>query len=234
VFNQIIDSRIDQKMARTRGRPIPAGSVPLWQATGLGLVLGSVGTAVLCAEGSPLAAGIALGANLFYVLFYTWFLKMRTVQNIVIGGAAGAVGPLIGSAMVDGHYMGFGPLLLATIIFLWTPPHFWALAIKYRDDYAKAGVPMYPVVKGFPATRSAIWWYTLALLPVVAGLYFVDGVSLFGVASALVFTAVFCLYSWRLYASGDNRHAMPVFHYSCLYLFLLFGCVSMDLFIGLL
>lgn len=234
VFNQIVDSRLDQIMARTRGRPIPTGSIPTFNACLFGVILGVLGTGILCAEGTPLAAGIALGANLFYVIVYTWFLKMRTVQNIVIGGAAGAVGPLIGSAMVNGHTIGWGPILLATIIFLWTPPHFWALAIKYKDDYAKAGVPMYPVVKGMKATRSAIWWYTLSLLPAVVALFFVGAVSIFGLGISLLVTGIFCYYSWQLYKSEDDRKAMPVFHFSCLYLFLLFGCISADLYISLL
>lgn len=227
VFNHLLDSDLDEQMARTRGRPMPAGLVSPAAALLFGSALGILSLLVLYTLTTPLAAHVAFIANAFYVLIYTLCLKRYTDQNIVIGGAAGSVGPLIGWAAVSGD-IGWPAWTLFAIIFLWTPPHFWALALKYKKDYAAAGVPMLPVVRGDAATRWHIFAYTLTLFPPIVAL------SLFGAAGfiylgiAIAATSWFAWKAWRLYREGNNNQAMPVFHYSCLYLFIVFGGLTVD------
>lgn len=231
VFNQVIDARIDSHMKRTMGRPLPLGRISAKLAVAYGLLLGFAGSAILCAFASPMAAGVAVAANLFYVIVYTLILKRITVQNIVIGGAAGAVGPLIGWSAIT-NTLPFEAWLMFLLIFLWTPPHFWALAIKYKDDYARARIPMLPVIKGDAVTRRDIFLYSLTLLPNVWLFYHYGMVGLVALSLNLLLTAGFVYKAFKLFRSGDNTFAMPVFHYSCLYLFGIFGVISIDRVVG--
>lgn len=227
VFNHILDADIDLQMARTRGRPVASGQVEVIPALLLASGLGILSLSILCAFANPLTAGIALSANLFYVLIYTLMLKRSTDQNIVIGGAAGSVGPLIGWAAVTGE-LSWPAWALFLIIFLWTPPHFWSLAIKYKKDYAVAKIPMLPVTRGDAETRKQIFLYTLTLFPPIIALYLFGAAGhLYGLSS-LIATGYFSWKAWKLFRHADNAEAMPVFHYSCLYLFLIFGALTLD------
>lgn len=231
VFNHLVDSDIDQQMVRTKRRPVASGRISNVYAAVFASGLGVLSVAVLWHFTTFTAAAVAVAANAFYVLFYTMYLKRRTVQNIVIGGAAGAVGPLIGWAAVDGT-MGWPAWVLFAVIFMWTPPHFWALALKYKDDYAAAGVPMMPVVRGDETTRKQMFWYTVSLIPLVGSL------SVFGVAGwfyfvpSMALTLYFAWLAFKLMRTRDNANAMPLFHYSCLYLFGVFGALMADRLIG--
>lgn len=232
VFNHLVDADIDRNMIRTKRRPVASGRVQNLHALLFGTALGLASFGVLGFGASLLAAALAVGANAFYVLFYTMYLKRRTVQNIVIGGAAGAVGPLIGWASVE-PTVGWPAVVLFLIIFLWTPPHFWALALKYKDDYAAAGIPMMPVVRGDQETRRQMLLYTLSLLPVVASLALFGDAGLIYLIGAMGFTLYFAWMAWRLFKAADNKLAMPLFHYSCLYLFGVFGALIIDRLISL-
>jgi protoheme IX farnesyltransferase len=227
VFNHILDSDVDVRMARTRSRPVASGAVSQNAALLFGSVLGLASLVLLYTLATPLAAGVAFVANAFYVLVYTLCLKRYTSQNIVIGGAAGSVGPLIGWAAVTGD-IGWPAWALFAIIFLWTPPHFWALALKYKKDYASAGIPMLPVVKGDEATRRQIFGYTLTLFPPILAIYYYGAANVTYLVTALAATAWFTFKAWQLLVSKDNLKAMPVFHYSCLYLFIVFGGLTVD------
>lgn len=232
VFNHILDADIDLKMARTSRRPLASGEVKVIPALILAVLLGIFSLSLLCAFANPLTAGIALAANLFYVLVYTLLLKRTTDQNIVIGGAAGSVGPLIGWAAVSGQ-LAWPAWALFLIIFLWTPPHFWSLALKYKHDYSAANIPMLPVTRGEPKTRSHIFLYTLTLFPPVIAIYLSgEAGHIYGLTS-LVATAFFSLKAWKLLRAKDSSSAMSVFHYSCLYLFIVFGALTLDRIISL-
>jgi protoheme IX farnesyltransferase len=227
VFNHLVDADVDRHMDRTRKRPVASGRVVTRNAVIFASSLGLASLVVLSLWTTWLAALIAVAANAFYVLIYTMYLKRRTVQNIVIGGAAGAVGPLIGWASVEPS-VGWSAWMLFLVIFLWTPPHFWALAIKYKDDYAAAGIPMMPVVRGEASTRVQMFWYTVLLLPVVASLTFFGAAGWFYLLVAMAFTLYFVWMAWTLMRTGDSKKAMPLFHYSCLYLFGVFGALMLD------
>ena len=227
VFNHLLDADLDEVMNRTRGRPVPSGQVSTRAAFWFGAILATLSMAILYRWTTPLAALVALMANIFYVLFYTLCLKRYTDQNIVIGGAAGAVGPLIGWAAMSNN-IGWPSWVLFAVIFLWTPPHFWALAIKYRRDYAAANIPMLPVTRGDEATRLQIFLYTLTLIPTVGALYFFGAAGPMYLACAGAATIYFCWKAWCLFRSRSNELAMPLFHYSCLYLFAVFGALAID------
>ena len=162
-LNHVLDRDLDALMRRTAMRPVAAGRVSPEAATGFGVGLVAASTAVLALYVNPLTAALALSGALFYVVVYTWWLKRRTVQNIVIGGAAGAIPPLVGWAAVTGQ-VGLAALFMFAIVFYWTPPHFWALAILTKEDYARAGVPMLPVVRGDRETARQILLYTVMLV----------------------------------------------------------------------
>lgn len=227
IFNQVIDSDIDVKMNRTQNRPLPKEVVSKPQAIGLGLLLTAVSMAILWFLAHPLAAIVALAANVFYVFVYTIYLKRRTSQNIVIGGAAGAVGPLIGWAAVSGS-LSWEAWALFSVIFLWTPSHFWALSIKYKDDYAAAGVPMLPVVKGEHHTKVNIFLYSTTLIPPVLLLYLGAAVSEYFFALILILTLVYIWKCAALLWGFRKQTAMEVFHYSCMYLFVFFAGLTLD------
>ncbi|NRA64374.1 MAG: protoheme IX farnesyltransferase [Pseudobacteriovorax sp.] len=233
IFNHLVDSDLDHNMERTRKRPLQAGVVNNRSAFVAATSLAVLSFWLLFHFTTPLAALIALAANVFYVVFYTMYLKKRTIQNIVIGGAAGAVGPMIGSAAVTGR-VDLLACILFLIIFLWTPPHFWALAIKYRDDYARANIPMLPSVKGIPATTIQIFIYTLTLIPSVLLVSFMGYGGMIYWIPTLLITLTFAYLAFRLQVSQDEKKAMPLFIFSCFYLFAVFGFLTLDAMIKIL
>jgi heme o synthase len=229
VLNMWYDADIDAIMSRTAMRPIPRGKVSRFEALVLGLVLGSVAVLVLALATNLTAAALLAGTIAFYVLVYTAWLKRSTPHNIVIGGAAGALPPVIGWAAATGE-IGFEPLALFLIIFLWTPPHFWALALNRTDDYARAGVPMLPVVAGRTATTRQILIYS-GLLVLAAELPWLLGLA--GVvydAIAAICGALFLLLALQLNKSAgtDRRAAHGLFVFSIFYLFALFAVLLID------
>lgn len=227
VVNHLVDRRIDLVMARTHNRPIAQGRVDTAHAALFALVLGVVGMAILISQINQLTAWLTLASLLGYAVVYTLFLKRATPQNIVIGGLAGAAPPLLGwtavTNSIDGH-----ALLLVLIIFAWTPPHFWALAIHRRDDYAKADIPMLPVTHGIPYTKLHTLLYTLILVA-VSLLPFATGMSgplyLMG---ALALGAGFLYWAIVLMIGKNPRAPMETFKYSIIYLMALFVVMLID------
>jgi protoheme IX farnesyltransferase len=230
-LNMWYDADIDAVMTRTAKRPIPAGRVQPGEALAFGTTLAAFSVLVLGVLVNWLAAALLAFTIFFYVFIYTMWLKRSTPQNIVIGGAAGAFPPMIGWAAVTGD-VSLAPFLMFLIIFLWTPPHFWALSLLRSDDYARAGVPMLPVVAGFDATRRQILIYTLILAP--AGL----SPTLFGFAGlvygavALICGAVMLVLAWRVYRDRTGPSAASaakkLFAFSLLYVFVLFAALLAD------
>src|SRR5262245_23325416 len=227
-LNHVLDADIDKLMGkRTRARPVAAGRVPPSRALEFGLALSALSFVLLASFLNVLTATLALVGNLFYVLVYTRWLKRSTPQNIVIGGAAGAVPPLVGWAAATGN-LTLPALLLFAIVFFWTPPHFWALALLIRRDYEAAHIPMLPVVRGERETTRQIVLYSLVLvavtlLPVV---WWTMGVVY--LASALALGGWFLLLAWRLRAEPTPARASGLFHYSLAYLALLFVAMAID------
>ncbi|MGH6944057.1 MAG: heme o synthase [Geminicoccaceae bacterium] len=226
-INNGYDADIDRIMPRTRRRPTATGRIAPSQALTFGAMLAVASVTVMGLAVNGLAAALLALTVAFYVLVYTMWLKRRTPQNIVIGGAAGALPPLIGWAAVTGN-VSLAPVILFLIIFFWTPPHFWALALYRTEDYAAAGVPMLPVVAGTDTTRRHILTYTallvpLALAPVALGF---AGVLYAAVASAL--GVGFLVLAVRLWRDGTQRTAMQTFRYSIVYLFGLFAALMLD------
>jgi protoheme IX farnesyltransferase len=226
-INMWYDRDIDALMTRTRERPIPAGRMIPAEALAFGIVL-SIASVTVMALAVNLAAAALLALSIaFYVFIYTMWLKRSTPQNIVIGGAAGAFPPMIGWAAVTGD-VSLASLALFAIIFLWTPPHFWALSLFHSGEYARAGVPMLPVVAGVRETKKQILFYSVALLPVTLAPYClgVAGLIYAGVAAALGLLLVAgALAVWR--DTGDTA-AKRLFGYSIVYLFLLFALLILD------
>ncbi|WP_319947011.1 heme o synthase [Tessaracoccus caeni] len=232
-FNCVLDADIDEVMRRTRRRPVPRHQVTPRNATVFGLVLGILATLILGFGANWLSAILALVANAFYVFVYTMWLKRRTSQNIVWGGIAGCFPPLIGWTAVTGQ-VAWAPFVMFAVVFLWTPPHTWALAFRYKDDYAAAGVPMLPVVKPAANVAAQIFWYSVAtvivslllwpagptgpLYPIVAAV--IGGVMLWEAAQL-----------WRRARAGmegAQLKAMRLFHWSNSYLALLFLAIAID------
>ncbi|KGM54380.1 protoheme IX farnesyltransferase [Lysobacter arseniciresistens ZS79] len=226
-INQLMDSRIDAKMARTAWRPIVAGQVTPRQALVFALALAATSMVILLVWVNVLTALLTFASLIGYAVIYTVFLKRATPQNIVIGGIAGAAPPALGWAAITGT-LDPHALLLVLIIFVWTPPHFWALAIFRREDYRKAMVPMLPVTHGVEYTRWQILFYTV-LLVVVTVLPWATGMSgLFYLGGALVLGLVFLWHAWRLMDPPDELYAMEVFKYSIVYLMALFAFLLVD------
>ena len=230
-LNMWYDADIDAIMTRTAGRPIPSRRVTPGEAAGFGLTLGGFSVGVLALLVSWTAAALLAFTIFFYVAVYTMWLKRVTPQNIVIGGAAGALPPMIGWAAVTGG-LSLEPLLLFAIIFLWTPPHFWALSLLRTDDYARARVPMLPVVAGPDETRRQILLYSLVLAPVgLTPWLFGQAGVVYGV-TAIIAGAVMIAFAWRVNSvregEGAARAARGLFSYSILYLFTLFAVLLIE------
>jgi heme o synthase len=225
--NCYVDRDIDEVMARTRGRPLPSHRVEPEAALrlGIGLVVASFGW--LMATVNPVAALLTLGAAAFYVFVYTMWLKRSTPQNIVIGGAAGAVPALVGWAAVTGS-VGVPAVVLFAIVFAWTPPHFWALALRHTGDYAAAGVPMLPVLRGRRETALHILLYSILLMGVTLLLVPSGNMGPVYLVAATVLGAVLVGYAVRVWLNGGNRAAMAMFRFSITYLALLFAAVAVD------
>ena len=227
-LNHVLDRDIDPLMGeRTSRRPVASGRVAASRAVEFGLALTAFSFVLLASTVNVLTAFLALAGGLFYVVVYTRLLKRSTPQNIVIGGAAGAVPPLVGWAAATGH-LGFAAWLLFAIVFVWTPPHFWALALLIKDKYASANVPMLPVVRGERATARQIVVYSLGLVAVTLLPWGLGGAGPFYVVSALALGAVFVWLAERLRRDLTPRRAMLLFHYSLLYLALLFAALAVD------
>ena len=221
-INMWYDRDIDAVMERTRHRPIPAGRVEPAEALAFGVALSLFSVMLMGVAVNWMAAGLLALANGFYVFVYTMWLKRRTPQNIVIGGAAGAVPPVIGWTAVTGH-IDIEAVALFLIIFLWTPPHFWALSLYRARDYAKAGVPMLPVVAGAAATRRQILVYTLLLLPAsLLPVVFATAGALYG-ATAILLGGTFLAMALAVLRDPGETAARRMFGFSILYLFLLFA-----------
>jgi protoheme IX farnesyltransferase len=229
-LNMYFDRDIDRIMLRTRVRPVPSGQVDAEKAAIFGIALGGGGFAFMQLFVNPLAAFLTAGALIFYVGVYTLILKRSTPLNIVIGGAAGAMPPVIGWAAVTGS-VSLEALLMFAIVTLWTPPHFWALSLNYSSDYKRAGVPMLPVVSGIDGTKRQIFLYSFALVAVTMALAFLSDAGLFYLASAAVLGGGFIYYAGKLWRSGALRDATGLFRYSILYLALLFGAIAVDVLI---
>ena len=226
-INMWYERDIDAVMARTSRRPIPAGRVQPGEALGFGVVLAGGSVVVMGLGVNWAAAALLLFAILFYVFVYTMWLKRRTPQNIVIGGVAGAFPPMIGWAAVTGD-VSLASVVLFLVIFFWTPPHVWALALFRSEDYAKAGVPMLPVVAGAAATRRQMLLYTLILLPLALAPYGLGVAGPWYAAGALVLGGLFVLSALRVLGSDDERPAKQMFGFSILYLFALFALLIVD------
>jgi protoheme IX farnesyltransferase len=228
-LNHVLDRDIDPLMGeRTKRRPVASGRVAPSRALEFGLALSALSFVLLASTVNVLTAVLALVGNLFYVLVYTRWLKRTTSQNIVIGGAAGAVPPLVGWAAATGNVT-VAALILFAIVFVWTPPHFWALALLIKDNYAAAKVPMLPVVKGERETARQIVLYSLGLVAVTVLPWAWGTVGLLYLASALALGAVFIWLAERLRRDTTPRRAMLLFHFSLLYLALLFAAMALDL-----
>lgn len=227
VVNHVVDRRIDALMARTHKRPLAQGRVGPLPALLFALVLALLGMALLLVFTNALTAWLTLASLLGYAVLYTGFLKRATPQNIVIGGLAGAAPPLLGWVAVSGH-VSAEPLLLVLIIFAWTPPHFWALAIHRKEEYAKADIPMLPVTHGERYTKLHILLYTLVLLAVSLLPYAIHMSGLLYLACALVLGLRFLQWAWVLYRGSRPHAAIGTFKYSIGYLFALFIALLLD------
>lgn len=226
-INHLLDQRIDAVMARTSQRPLPTGSLNSAQVLAFALLLGTASMGLLVWQVNALTAWLTFGSLIGYAIIYTGYLKRATPQNIVIGGLAGAAPPALGWTAVTGELHPHA-LLLVLIIFVWTPPHFWALAIFRREDYARAMIPMLPVTHGVTYTRWQILFYTV-LLVVCTVLPWATGMSgLFYLGGALVLGGMFLYYAIRLMNPPGELFAMQVFNYSVIYLMALFAFLLAD------
>lgn len=232
-INQVVDQKVDEVMARTKNRPLPQGSMPMRNALAFALIIGVVGLAVLWLLVNQLTAWLTFASLIGYAVVYTMYLKRATPQNIVIGGAAGAAPPVLGwvsmTNSVDPH-----SLLLFLIIFIWTPPHFWALAIHRRDEYAKVEIPMLPVTHGIEFTRLHILFYTILLLAVSVLPFATHMSGIFYLGGALALGLVFLFYAIQLMRVEDGKIAMKTFGFSILYLMGIFAFLLIDHYIPLL
>ncbi|MFM2148990.1 MAG: hypothetical protein RLZZ187_1296 [Pseudomonadota bacterium] len=235
-INMWYDRDIDAVMRRTQRRPIPAGRIAPEAALGFGLFLSVFSVALMGLATNWVAAGWLAFSIFFYVVIYTMWLKRRTPQNIVIGGAAGAFPPLIGWAAATGDVT-LVPVILFAIIFMWTPPHFWALSLWAHGDYARAKVPMLPVTHGARETRRQVIVYTVALFPVALAPWLVGFAGLLYAASAVLLGGIFLVHAWRVLREAQDAEgrslandaaARATFRFSLYYLFALFGALALD------
>ena len=226
-INQWYDRDIDAVMSRTRNRPIPAGRVVPAEALALGIVISFLSVLLLSLTSNLLAGGLLAFTIFFYAVIYTVWLKRSTAQNIVIGGAAGALPPMVGWASVTGS-ISIESIALFALIFVWTPPHFWALALVKNDDYKQAGVPMLPVVAGAAETRKQILIYALLLAPTGLAPYALSMTTLLYPAIAAVMGIVFVGLAVSLYRKPSDAAAWKLFKFSIFYLFILFAALIAD------
>ncbi|MCX7137933.1 MAG: heme o synthase [Proteobacteria bacterium] len=226
-INCLVEQKIDAMMARTRGRPLPRGDLTPRQTLAFALAVGGSGLALLYFEVNALTMWLTLATFVGYAVVYTVVLKPMTPQNIVIGGASGAMPPVLGWAAVTGD-VPFQALLLFLIIFAWTPPHFWALALYRKQEYAKAGVPMLPVTHGDKFTRLHVLFYTVILIAVTLLPYATRMSGLIYVVAGIVLGGVFLYYAIRIYRDYSDRLAQTTFRYSILYLTLMFAALLVD------
>ncbi|MDP9070537.1 MAG: heme o synthase [Actinomycetota bacterium] len=226
-LNMVIDRDIDKLMHRTRHRPLVTGVISPTEALVFALVLEAAAFVLLWAGVNLLSAVLAVSATAFYVFVYTLWLKRSSTSNIVIGGAAGAVPVLVGWAAVR-DALGWAPLVLFAVIFVWTPPHFWALAVRYRDDYAAAKVPMLPAVATLHTTAVRILRYSLVLWALTVAFAPVAGMGPLYLAASVVLGAVFTWYALQLLQAPSPERAMRLFTWSITYISLLFGAMALD------
>ena len=226
-LNHSLDQDIDSIMDRTRNRPVASGRVGPRHAFLFGVVLNVAAFGVMTSYVNLLCAALTLSATLFYVLVYTRRLKRTTPHNIVIGGAAGAIPPMVGWAAVTGG-VGLPALYMFAIVFFWTPPHFWALALILKDDYARAGVPMLPVVSGVRETKRAIFAYSLLVLALTLMFVATGAVGWIYLGAAIPLGCLFVVLAWRLMRGNGVAGARAVFVYSMVYLTLLFSTIAVD------
>jgi len=226
-INMWYDRDIDAVMSRTKDRPIVTGRIHASEGLAFGIVLAALSVGVMAIAVNFVAAGLLLAAILFYVFVYTIWLKRRTPQNIVIGGAAGAFPPMIGWAAVTGD-VGIEAMVLFALIFFWTPPHFWALALYKCSDYARAGVPMLPVVAGERHTKWQMLVYTVLLMPLALAPWYLGIAGIWYAATALVLSAIFLVAAIAVLRDASHRSARAMFGFSIFYLFALFAAMMLD------
>ena len=226
-INHVVDFHIDAIMARTRKRPLPQAKLTQQEALVFALALAFVSMIILVLLVNPLTAALTFIALIGYAVVYTMYLKRSTPMNIVWGGAAGAAPPLLGWAAMTGE-VNQEALLLFLIIFIWTPPHFWALAIKRRDEYAKANIPMLPVTHGIQYTKMHILLYTVLLLTVSLLPFLIHMSGVIYLMGAVSLGIIFIYHAWRLYTSEGDEHAMKTFAFSIFYLSSIFGFLLVD------
>jgi len=226
-INHAVDRDIDRQMARTASRPVASGRISPRAAIAFGVLLGAASFTLLSLTVNPLAAALSLSGLLGYVFVYTLWLKRTTPQNIVIGGAAGAVPPLVAWAAVTGGLEGTAFYLFA-IVFFWTPPHFWALSLLMKDEYAKVGVPMLPVVRGEQETRRQILLYTVLLYAVTQLPFCAGGFGIEYLFASMTLGAVFIYFAYRLLRAADRTWALRTYLFSLAYLALLFISMPLD------
>jgi protoheme IX farnesyltransferase len=226
-FNHYYDRDIDALMIRTRSRPLPSGLLPPAAAAALGIALAWTSWVVLSVTCNTFAALLAMASIFYYAVIYTVWLKRRTPQNIVIGGGAGASAPLIAWAAATGR-VELPALLMAGIIFLWTPPHFWALSLYRREDYLRAGLPMLPVTHGEPATRRAILAYSVVLVATTLVVVPLARLGMLYTVAAVALGAWFVVEALRLHRHPSVSRAIALFRYSIIYLFALFVMMAVD------
>lgn len=232
VINCLVEQKIDALMARTRARPLPLGQVTSVQALLFSGVIGGIGLVVLYQWVNPLTMWLTLATFVGYAVIYTVVLKPATPQNIVIGGASGAMPPVLGWAAVTG-VVSYEACLLFLIIFAWTPPHFWALALYRRKEYAKAGLPMLPVTHGEQFTRLHVLLYTVILTAVTLLPFATHMSGMVYLLGTLVLDAIFLWYAWRIYRNYSDTLAQKTFRYSIIYLTALFAVLLVDHYIGI-
>ena len=232
-INHVIDQRTDAIMKRTKNRPIPQGQLTTRQCLIFAITIGAIAMVMLVVLVNPLTAVLTGLSLIGYAIVYTVYLKRATPQNIVIGGAAGAMPPLLGWAAVTGEVTA-GALLLFLIVFVWTPPHFWALAIHRRDDYAKVDIPMLPVTHGIAFTKIQILLYTILLLIITLFPYLIRMSGLLYLAGAVILGGMFLYHVWRLFDPERPQQPMKTFVFSINYLMWLFGVMLVDHYLLLL
>ena len=226
-INQYLEHDIDTKMSRTNDRPIATGTIKPINALIFGIVLNIISLFVFIIYTNLLSGLLAIGATIFYVVVYTIILKRSTHQNIVIGGAAGAIPPIIGWTAVTGS-LGIPALLLFAIIFIWTPPHFWALSLILKDDYAAAKIPMLPVVHGIEKTKKEIFKYSILVFITTLTLIFAENIGLIYIIPTFILGLLFIYLSWDLLKSEEIKKAKSLFYYSMLYLSIIFIAIMID------